>query len=132
MSQEMFWLAATLAVTLLLWFPYVLNRAAVRGLMGVFANPSAGDKPLAPWAERAKRAHANAVENLVLFAPAAIAVHVLQVGGPATAFAAALYFYARLIHYVVYTIGIPVVRTLAFTAGWVAVAILVGRLLGLL
>ena len=50
---------------------------AVLGLTGVFANPSAGDKRLARWAERAKRAHANAVENLVIFAPAAIAVHVL-------------------------------------------------------
>ena len=132
MSKELFWLAATLALTLLFWFPYVLNRAVVRGLMGVFANPSAGDTPLAPWAERAQRAHTNAIENLGLFAPAAIAVHVLQVGGSLTAFAAALYFYSRLLHYIVYTAGIPVVRTLAFTAGWIAVAILVSRLLGLL
>ena len=43
----------------------------------------------------------------------------------ATVFAAALYFWSRLAHVVVYTLGIPVLRTLSFTAGFVAEVLLV-------
>lgn len=131
MSKELFWLALTLGMTALFVFPYVLNRVAVRGLMGTMANPSTSDKPLAAWAQRAHRAHANAVENLALFAPAAIAVHVASLGNTLTATACALYFFSRLTHYVVYTAGVPGLRTLAFFGGWIAIAVLVLRLLGL-
>lgn len=132
MSKELFWLALTLGMTALFMFPYVLNRVAVRGLMGTMGNPSASDKPLAEWAQRAQRAHANAVENLVLFAPAAIAVHVAGLGNSLTATACALYFFSRLAHFIVYTLGIPGLRTLAFFGGWAGIAILVLRLLGVL
>lgn len=131
MSRELYWLAWTLAMTALFSFPYVLNRLAVRGLGGVIANPSADDKPLAAWAQRAQRAHANATENLVLFAPAVLAVSFTQRGDGLTATACALYFASRGVHYVVYTFGIPGLRTLAFFGGWIAIAILVLRLLGL-
>jgi len=43
----------------------------------------------------------------------------------ATAFACALYFWSRLVHGVVYTLGIPVLRTLSFAAGFVAQVLLV-------
>ena len=98
--------------------------------MATMANPGRDDKPMAPWAERAHRAHANAVENLVLFAPAVLAVQVLGRGDALTVTACALYFFSRLVHYVVYAAGIPVARTLAFFGGWIGVAILVLRLLG--
>lgn len=130
MSHEIAWLTWTLGLTLLFWIPYVLNRIAVRGLWGTLANPSAGATPLSPWAERARAAHANAAENLVMFAPAVLAVHVINLGNPLTDLACALYFYARLAHFVVYTAGIPVVRTLSFFGGWVGTALLVARLAG--
>ncbi len=129
MSKELLWLSLTLAVTTLFFLPYVLNRIIVRGLWRTMANPSADDLPLTPWAERAQRAHINAVENLVLFAPAVIAVHLLSLGNPMTAFACQLYFVSRLGHYIVYTAGIPVLRTLTFFAGWFGIALLVARLL---
>lgn len=67
MDPELSWLAYTLAVTALFPFPYVLNRIAVQGVTATLGNPPAsGDTALAPWAQRARRAHANAVENLVL------------------------------------------------------------------
>lgn len=130
MSTEIFWLGLTLLVTALMPFPYVLNRMAVRGLAGTLANPRPEDAPLASWAQRAQRAHANAVENLVVFAPAALAVHVLQRGDGLTAAACATYFFARLLHYAVYTAGVPGLRTLAYFAGWGATVALVARVLG--
>lgn len=132
MTKELWWLALTLAMTALFAFPYVLNRIAVRGLLGAMANPSPDDKPVPAWALRAQCAHANAVENLVVFAPAVLAVQVADRGDSLTAMACGIYFFSRLLHYLVYTTGIPVARTLAFFGGWAGIALLVGRLLGLL
>jgi len=125
MSKELFWLVLTVAMTGLFWVPYILDRAAVRGLVGAMANPSPADKPQSDWARRMMAAHTNAVENLVIFAPLVLAAQDLGVSTPATAFAGALYFWSRLAHYVVYTLGIPALRTLAFLGGFVAQAILV-------
>lgn len=132
MPRELFWLSWTLGLTLLLWIPYVLNRIAVRGLRATLANPAADAAPLAPWAQRAQAAHTNAIENLAVFGPAALAVHVLDRGDGLTELAAGAYFVARLAHVVVYTAGVPVLRTLTFAAGWAATTTLVARLVGLL
>ncbi len=125
MSKELFWLVLTVAMTGLFWVPYILDRTAVRGLMGAMANPSPTDKPQSAWAQRMMAAHTNAVENLVVFAPLVLATQDLNIATPATGFACVLYFWSRLAHYIVYTLGIPVLRTLAFAAGFVAQAILV-------
>jgi len=130
MSRELFWLTLTLGATALFVFPYVLNRLAVRGIGGVLANPQPDDKPLAPWAQRAQRAHANAIENLAVFAPAVLVVHLLSLGNAATAAACATYFAARVLHYLAYTAGIVGLRTLAYLAGWAATAWLIVRALG--
>lgn len=131
MDSELSWLVYTLAVTALFPFPYVLNRIAVQGVRATLGNPQAsGDAALAPWAQRAKRAHANAVENLVLFAPAVVA---LQFTGGADGFTAAacgVYFYARVIHFLAYTAGIVGLRTLCFFFGWAATMVIIARVLG--
>lgn len=120
MSTETFWLVLTIAMTGLFWVPYILDRTAVRGLVGAMANPSPTEKPQSPWARRMMAAHTNAVENLVIFAPLVLIAQQLNVTGPATAFACVLYFWSRLAHYIVYSLGIPVLRTLAFVGGFVA------------
>src|SRR5215469_13189316 len=108
MSTELFWLVLTVAMTGLMWVPYILDRITVRGLMGAMANPSPDDKAHSPWARRLMAAHTNAVENLVIFAPLVLTARVLGIATAVTAFACALYFWARLAHVVVYTLGIPV------------------------
>lgn len=118
MRGELLWLTATVLMTSLFWVSYVLNRIVVRGLSGTLANPSVDHAPHADWGERAMKAHQNAVENLVLFVPLVLAVHLLNLGSTATVIACAIYFFARLAHFIVYTLGIPVVRTLTFALGW--------------
>lgn len=117
MTTEIFWLTATVLMTALMWAPYILNRIAVRGLFGALANETPQSAPHSPWAARAMAAHKNAVENLVVFAPAVLAAHLAGVSSGVTTTAAMLYFFARLAHYVVYTAGIPVARTLTFAVG---------------
>ena len=70
-------------------------------------------------------AHVNAVENLVIFAPLVLTARALGIATAVTAFACALYFWSRLAHVVVYTLGIPVLRTLSFAARFVAQILLV-------
>jgi uncharacterized MAPEG superfamily protein len=131
-THDLYWLIATLGATALMALPYVFNRLLVRGLWGTLKNPAQDDAPLAAWAQRAQRAHSNAVENLVVFAPAVLAVYLLQLSNPVTSAACALYFFARILHYGVYSAGIPVVRTLAWFGGWIATAILILRAVGAL
>jgi hypothetical protein len=48
MSNELFWLVLTVAMTGLMWLPYILDRIMVRGLIGAMANPSPSDKAQSP------------------------------------------------------------------------------------
>jgi uncharacterized MAPEG superfamily protein len=125
MPMELFWLTLTAAMTGLFWVLYVLNRMAVRGLWPTLDNPKPGAPPLSNWAERQMRAHTNAVENLVVFAPLVLTAHALGVSNEWTVGACAVYFWARLAHYLIYTAGIPVLRTLSFAAGFAAQVVLV-------
>ncbi|PWE16915.1 hypothetical protein DDZ18_09375 [Marinicauda salina] len=129
-SPELFWLVLVTLLTALLWVPYILQLMAQMGPVGALMDAEGLHPHEAKWAQRAKRAHYNAVENLVVFAPLAITVHALGVGDGLTAGAAAVYFFARLAHYLFHVLGLPVVRTLAFLAGWVCQLALAFRLLG--
>jgi len=131
MSKELLWLTLTVILTGLLWVPYILDRIKVRGLMGAMANPSRNDTPQSPWAQRLYFAHTNAVDNLVIFAPLVLILDNLGHSTPATVIACAVYFWARLAHAIVYTLGIPVARTLAFAVGVVCQVTLALAVFGL-
>ena len=130
MSGELQWLTWTVVLTGVLWVPYILDRIMVRGLMGAMANPSPADRPQSPWAQRLQKAHINAAENLVIFATLVLTLQLMHHSTQSTVLACAVYFWARLVHAVVFTLGIPVVRTLAFAAGFAAQAALVLAVLG--
>jgi uncharacterized MAPEG superfamily protein len=130
MSPELRYLALLAALTALLWVPYILNEIMVRGLVDAVGYP-ANPKPLAPWAQRLKSAHYNAVENLVVFATLVLVASAAGIHHPAVATAAAVYFWARVVHALAYTLAVPWVRTLSFVVGfamqmWVAAVILLG------
>lgn len=128
MSNELTSLVWVTALTAVMWIPYILNTIVVRGLIDAVGYPQ-DPKPVAPWAARLKAAHYNAVENLVVFAPLVLVLHALGISNDATVMACNVYFWARLVHYLVYGFAIPWVRTLAFTVGFVCQATLVLQLL---
>lgn len=116
---ELHYLAASAAFAIFMWVPYVLNRMMVLGIADTMGYP-ANAKPLAPWADRLKKAHANHLENLVPFAAIVLVAHAAGISNEATATASALFFFSRLVHAAAYTFAVPWVRTLGFTGGWIA------------
>ncbi len=118
MTTELYWLTLTALMTALFWLPYILDRIMVRGLVTAITGTTAErTDDQSEWAQRAIRAHTNAIENLAIMAPAVLVAHAVGISTPLTQTAVMVYFFARLVHYLVYTFGIPVVRTLAFAAG---------------
>ena len=128
MKTELFYLALVTAFTGLLWVPYILDRIAVRGLASAVGYPE-NPPPQSPWAQRLMRAHANAVENLVVFAALVLAAHAAGVSNAAVAAAALVYFWARVVHALAYTFAVPWVRTLAFAVGFFAQATVAWQIL---
>lgn len=130
-TPELTYVALSAALTGLLWIPIVLNRFYEVGVWSTLKNPQRGAQPNADWAYRLTNAHRNAVENLVVFAPLALAVHALGIGGPMTALACALYFWSRVAHAGVYAFGVPILRTIAFLIGFGAQAALFLHIVGI-
>lgn len=116
MTVELKYLTLVTALTAITFVPYILNMIMTRGLMDAVGYPE-NPKPLAPWAERMRAAHANSVENLVVFAPLVLITHVLAINTGATAMACVIYFWARVAHLVAYTLRVPWVRTAGFMVG---------------
>jgi uncharacterized MAPEG superfamily protein len=75
------------------------------------------------------KAHANAVENLVVFAALVLAAHAAGISNSVTAGACVVYFWSRLIHVLAFTFAIPWVRTLSFAVAFFAQATLAWQLL---
>ncbi|HAF00357.1 MAG TPA: MAPEG family protein [Methylophilaceae bacterium] len=128
-STEIYWLTLTLIATALFWIPTIINRITETGVWATLMPPQL--QPKAQWAERLRRAHANAVENLVIFAPLALAIQMTNTSTLITATACIVYFFARLVHVIAYIAAVPLVRTLAFTAGFLSQMTLALTLLGL-
>ena len=128
MKTELLYLALVTAFTGLLWVPYILDRLAVRGIGDAVGYPE-NPKPQSAWAQRLMKAHANGVENLVIFAPLVLLAHGTGLTNTAIGTAAIVYFWARVVHAAAYTFAVPWVRTLAFAVGFFAQALIAWQLL---
>jgi uncharacterized MAPEG superfamily protein len=81
------------------------------------------------WAGRAKRAHLNMIENLVLFAALVLIAAVANKANATTAMGAMIFFWARLAYAIIYVIGIPWLRTLAWAVSVIGLAMIAWVLL---
>jgi uncharacterized MAPEG superfamily protein len=121
MTTDLRYLAYTAILTAALWIPYVVAQVMTNGFLAApnYIDPTPRPVPL--WGRRADRTYLNAVE---VFAPFAALVIVAQIAGKAnamTAFWTISFFWLRLAHAVVYLLGVPYVRTVIFTLGFVCV-----------
>jgi uncharacterized MAPEG superfamily protein len=121
MSTDLKYLALTATLTASLWIPYVIAQVKTNGPLQPknYIDPTM--RPLPDWGKRADRVYINAVET---FAPFATLVILIQLAGKAnatSAFLAASFFWLRVAHAVVYWAGIPYIRTIVFTLGYLVV-----------
>ncbi|MES2041506.1 MAG: MAPEG family protein [Pseudomonadota bacterium] len=128
MKTELLYLSYVTILTGVLWIPYILDRVLTCSLLAAVGYPDNG-KPQSKWAVRMMKAHSNAVENLVVFAILILLANTMNISNATIANASMLYFAARVVHAVCYTLGIPWVRTLAFLTGFAAQAMVAVQLL---
>jgi uncharacterized MAPEG superfamily protein len=118
MQIELLLLALSAALCLALTVPYSLALILKLGIPVMVGNRE--DFPaLEGWVGRARRAHANMVENLVPFAALIIVAAVTGKFGQGTAIGAQLFFWGRVAHAGAYIAGVPWLRTAAFLISYV-------------
>ena len=113
----------------------VVPNLPVAGLTSVSGGFAWGlgnrDQPLEvpAWVGRARRAHANLVENLVVFAALVLVAVAAGKTNSTTALGAQLFFWGRVGHLVTYVAGLVPWRTLAFAVAIVGEWLIVFQLL---
>lgn len=120
-----------LSALLCLTMPLIYLVGEVQTPGGMEWGLSNRDKPftLPPWAERAKRAHGNLLENLIPFAILVLAAHVSGHANGITATGATLFFVSRVVYAGVYTAGITGVRSVVYFGGTIGQLIILTQLL---
>ena len=131
LTPELTALASTAVLTSIMWIPIILNRLKEDGIWPALSNPQPDVRPMANWSYRLGNAHRNALENLMIFAPLVLIVHVMGIGNGVTAMAASVFFLSRIAHAVIYTLGIPLFRTVAFAIGFGCEILLALRIFGI-
>ena len=109
----------------------VIAAAAANQTVGLTA--LAGNRDDLPvltgFAGRARRAHLNMVENLVLFAALVLVAAVAGKANATTAMGAMIFFWARLAYAVIYLVGIPWLRTVAWFVSVIGMIVIACQLL---
>jgi len=120
LTPELFWLTLVTLLTSAMWVPYIINWIAENGVVDALWRPMNFDhsQPRARWAVRMLRAHENAVENLVIFATLVLVLNALSISTPLTVTACAVYFWARLTHFLCFTFAVPAMRVVSFLVGF--------------
>jgi uncharacterized MAPEG superfamily protein len=118
MTTEVQMLAASVVLTAIIPLLVLPANLATPGAAWWGLGNRDTDPPKRPeWVGRAKRAHANMLENLPLLIGMILAVHLAGRSGPSTALGAQVFFFARVGFVISYLLGIPVVRPLFHFAG---------------
>ena len=111
MEKDFCWLILILLFTGLMWLPYVFERIFRMGLMQAMGNSSEMNQNIAAWALRCQKSHSNAIEGLVVFAPLVLIAHTMQID---ILIGIQIYCISRVLHYICYTLAVPLMRTATF------------------
>lgn len=103
------------------------KKASLTDLVGARDNlPKEG---LTPLHSRTKRAQANFVEGMCMFAPLILVAAVTDSFSATTALGAALFFWGRVVYAPTYWLGVPWVRTLAWFVSIAGILMILWELL---
>ena len=114
-------------------FLVVILAQAVLGIVqnGLVAQAGSRDSVPEPSVlrQRMQRLTANLQENLVMFAIVVLVANAMGITNEATALAAAIFFYARVAHAIVYAFGWPMIRPLFYFVSLYAIVRIVVEIL---
>ena len=130
----------TIDLTMLAWtvtFGLLLPPVHITGLtlipngfawgLGNRSEPAPGELP---WAQRARRAHANLIENLLPFAALVLIAHVSGKANAMSGLGAQLFFWGRIAYTVAYIAGLTPWRTVMFFVGQTGMMLILLAILG--
>ena len=121
-----------LLFSVILTFVQVLIAASLAN-NAVGLNTLAGNREglgeLPGMAGRAKRAHLNMIENMVLFTALVLIAAVAGKANAMTAMGAMIFFWARLGYGIVYVIGVPWLRTVLWFVSVIGMALIAWQLI---
>lgn len=128
----------TVELTYLLWSALLaiaqllVGSAGTMGQVGL--SSAVGNREDMPqsfpgWVGRARRAHANLLENLVVFAVLVIVAHLAERNNDMTALGALVFFWARVGFAAAYIFGVSWIRSLLWFAGFVGMIMIAIQLL---
>ncbi|MEP2987617.1 MAG: MAPEG family protein [Parasphingorhabdus sp.] len=127
METAFTYLALSGILTVLLWTPYIVGRLFVWGpltFLSGYPENFPKEEPETPlWMDRAKRAHLNMVETMPAFVAVVAAAGLLGDASIAETVGtwAKVFFFARIAHAIVYTLGIPGLRTPVYLISWASI-----------
>ncbi len=121
-----------LLFSVLLTFVLVLIAASAATLavgLPTLAGNREGLGEMPGFAGRAKRLHLNMIENMVLFIPLVLIAVVAQKTNAMTAMGALVFFWARLVHALIYLLGVPWLRTVAWAVSVIGMVMIAVQLI---
>ncbi len=126
MSIELTYLFLSALLLSVAWIPHVVGQVMTSGLLTADDYTNLREQSDFPaWVRRANRAHVNLVEQFGAFAALVLIAHSLEVTSGTMALSAAVFFWARIAHFIVFIAGIGVLmaRTIIFTIAWLAIVV---------
>jgi len=121
MKPELTLLACAVGLTFIQIIVAVLLTLPQVGLPALLGNRD--DMPkIEGAADRAHRAYRNMFESMILFAPLVLAASLAGRANATVILGAQIFLWSRLAYAIIYVIGIPALRTLAWAAAIIGMA----------
>ena len=126
MTADLWMLLSLALLTELLTLPPLVARSSVPGgIRWIFYNRDTELAGVPPWGGRAVRAHSNLADNLAIYAVVIGLAHFTGATNGVTQVAGMVLLIARVLHAIIYIVGIPYLRTAAFAVAQVAMLVYV-------
>ena len=125
MTTELWYLFWTSVLLTVLWIPYILGNVRTAGMLTPEEYRVGRHVDFPHWVKRADRAHINLVEQFGPFAALVVNAHLVGVHDTVTVWCAAIFFWARILHAIVYIAGFDrfMARTVIFTIAFLALLV---------
>lgn len=114
MTTDLWMLVAAAGLQFVLILHAAIPRFVIKGIPWALGNRDEKGAEMPAWADRFQRSSDNLRENLLLFAVLVLVAHVSGKASATTGLGAQVFVGARVVHAVLYAVGVPYLRTAAW------------------